>query len=291
MQPYPTNAAMPVRFMVPPGYRQPYPPFVNPNYDRYALNPAGAYRPQGITRPVNYPPSYGPGGYPQGNNAPTQSVGTQPAGTQPAQRQQAPMQPNTVRPANTVTGAKPGTEKKGFFNPFGNKKKDSIATIPEAKTPVGKKEFKDTAFTIDPDGTKNDSIRGLVSNDDINNLLKHKGTKVKVKKIYRITKTKPEEIDDSSDDDVKTKSKPAPPPPPPVQRPRSSSTDSYCSQCDKMSSHVYDDCPICRAQLQQQQVHVYDDCPQCRAEAQRQTHVYDDCPECRAEWARRQGYQ
>ncbi|CAF0856431.1 unnamed protein product [Adineta ricciae] len=267
---YPVAGAQPVRYMVPGNYGQPYPPFVNRSYDRFALMPA-TYRAPAVPRPAYYPPSYGPG-YGQGAGA-NQPAGNQPARNQPAQTQHA---PTVTAPKPTVQAQRPSQG--GLFNP-NRGKKNSVSSATGSKTPglkKGAKEFKDTAFTIEPDGSKNEAIRGLVSNDDINNLLKHKGTKVKVSKIYRITKTKPEELSESEDE--------APPPPKPkAQRPRSPSEDSYCSLCAAEQSHVDDDCPECRAL--RQQVHVYDDCPECRAQRQ-QVHVYDDCPLCRAEQER-----
>lgn len=273
--PYP--AAGPVRFAMPPnGYRQQYPPFTNRAYDRYAAVPTTYRAP--MNRPVHYPPSYGPGYGPNGPS--TQGGGANL--TAPGGQKKTVTTTTTTR--TTTQGQKQGQQH--LFNPNGTKKAGSPLGGPGGKTPLGKKgprEFKDSAFTIESDGAQNDAIRGLVSNDDINNLLKHKGTKVKVSKIYRITKTKPEEI---SDDDE------PPPPPPPLKaaKPRPPSADSYCSECDgrpcsqcaMQSSHVYDDCPLCRAQLAQ--THAYDDCPECRA--QRQTHTYDDCPQCREERAR-----
>ncbi|UJR14760.1 hypothetical protein I4U23_001750 [Adineta vaga] len=267
MQAYPNSYAPAgpgaVRYMVPGAYRQPYPPFVNRSYDRFAVMPT-TYRAPAVPRATHYPPSYGPG-YGQGA-APNQPGPTQPAPTQHA--------PTVKGNKNALQTQRPSQQ--NLFNPNATKNKNSVAAATGTKTPVlkkGAKEFKDAAFTIEPNGAQNDAIRGLVSNDDINNLLKHKGTKVKVSKIYRITKTRPEELSESEDE--------APPPPKAkAQRPRSPSADSYCSQCANEQSHEYDDCPLCRAQLQQ--VHVYDDCPECRAQRQ-QVHVYDDCPECRAE--------
>jgi len=182
------------------------------------------------------------------------------------------MQPQQRMPGQQQPGGQP------YNNPNSKDKRNPDLATSGSKTPgsrKGQKEYRDTAFTIEPDGRKNTDIKGLVSNDDINNLLKHKGTKVKVAKIYRITKTKAEDDPDSSEEEL-----PPPPPPPPVQRPvsvASSSGSSYCSLCGDRP------CSQC---LNVRTVHVDDDCPLCRAERQR--HVYDDCPECRAEQIREQ---
>lgn len=52
------------------------------------------------------------------------------------------------------------------------------------------------------DAGQNQGIHGLVQNTDVNELLKYKGTKLKVSKIYRISKSKSSAlVDDSSDDE------------------------------------------------------------------------------------------
>jgi hypothetical protein len=280
MQPYPNRGGMPVRYMLPPGYRQDYPPFVNPSFDRYAVRPITDRDPR-MWRPGNNPPSYGPG-YGQGN-PPANGQGNPPANgqgnPQPQRAPTANVNKNSMQPQKRMPGQQQQPGGQPYNNPNSKDKRNPDLTTSRSKTPgyrKGTKEFRDTAFTIEPDGTRNNAIKGLVSNDDINNLLKHKGTKVKVAKIYRITKTKAEDDPDSSEEELP----PAPPPPPPVQRPvsvASSSGSSYCSLCNDRP------CSQC---LNVRTVHVDDDCPLCRAERQR--HVYDDCPECRAEQIREQ---
>ena len=253
-----TNAGqMPVRYAVPQGYRQPSPPYANQSFDRYAGISGGPRPPPGITQPIRYPPGYGQGYYPP--IAPTQAAPTSPRAQRP-QRQSV----DQLQPPNPY-----------YYNP-------NASPGPKAVPPKkGGKEYKDNAFTIAPDGAHNESIKGLVSNNDINNLLKHKGTKVKISKIYRITKTKPTALNnDSSDEEIPLpkaqQPTPAPtqmpvavppPPPPPApapvqQRPvSSSSSDSHCSTCS------YCSCSDCRHRTRS---HTYDDCPECRAERDRE---------------------
>jgi hypothetical protein len=248
------GAQMPVRYMIPNGYRQNSPPFANQSFDRYASMPAVARPPQYIAQPVRYPPGYRPGFVPPGSTM-------MPVGSSP-------------RPQQNRQSEHLQTPQQYYYNPYGpNGGNPGAPTVPPKK---GAKEYKDNAFTIAPDGAHSETIKGLVSNNDINDLLKHKGTKVKVSKIYRITKTKPDiPVDDSSDEDLILptrqspqksiqQSLPPPPPPPPIQRPiSSSSSDSHCSTCsncscsdcrDRRRSHVYDDCPECRAEFNREQV-------------------------------------
>jgi len=225
------NPQMQVRYMVPrAGYPQNSPPFANQAFDRYAATQANIRPNPNIMQPIR--PVQGPRpGY-----APT------PVGTSPQQQQQLqPPQPYYYNPNGAATPRPPPPKK-------------------------GVKEYKDNAFTIAPDGAHSEAIKGLVSNNDINDLLKHKGTKVKVSKIYRITKTKPEIINDSSSDEelplpMSRGSSQIAAPAAVVQRPISaSSTDSHCSTCSNCS------------------------CSDCRN--RERSHTYDDCPECRAEWER-----
>jgi hypothetical protein len=236
--PYQNGAQMPVRYAMPPGYGQTSPPYANQSYDRYAAMPTAVRPPQNMTPPVRYPPGYIPG---QSPPASTMS----PVGASPR-----PQQPQQLKPPNSY-----------YYNPYGADGK--TPAVPPKK---GTKEYKDNAFTIAPDGPHSESIKGLVSNNDINDLLKHKGTKVKVSKIYRITKTKPNIVNDDSSDEELPLPIPQPPPPPPpqplppVQRPiSSSSSDSHCSTCSSCS------------------------CSDCRSRSRRRSHIYDDCPECLAE--------
>ncbi|CAF0996297.1 unnamed protein product [Rotaria sp. Silwood1] len=237
---YPNAAPMPVRYMIPPGQRQPSPPFANQAFNHYATVPANVRPPQIMTQPIRYPPVYA-------------QPGMQMPYGPPQQRQP----PEQLRPPQPY-----------YYNPYGSNQETSTAS-PDPKTPApkkGLKEYKDNAFTIAPDGAQNETIKGLVSNNDINDLLKHKGTKVKVSKIYRITKTKPDiKPDESSDEDL---------PPIPVaqarpqtiQRPvsSSSSSSSSCSHCSTCSNCS---CSECRDRYRS---HTYDDCPECRAERDRE---------------------
>jgi len=252
--PYPNanSAQVAVRYMIPNGYRQNSPPFANQSFDRYASIPAGV-RPQYIAQPLRYPPGYRPAYVPPGSTM-------MPAGAFPRPQQNKPSE--QIQPPQQY-----------YYNPYGSNGVNPGASSVLPKK--GAKEYKDNAFTIAPDGAHSEAIKGLVSNNDINDLLKHKGTKVKVSKIYRITKTKPDiPSDDSSDEDLlipprqpplKPIQQPLPPPPPPpIQRPSSSSSssDSHCSTCSNCS------------------------CSDCRD--RRRSHIYDDCPECRAEFYREQ---
>jgi hypothetical protein len=250
--PYANGAQMPVRYSIPPGYGQNSPPYAN-QYDRYAAIPAAVYPAQNVPQPVRYPPGYRTG---QSSAASTMT----PVGISP-RPQQPPKQLEQLQPPQPY-----------YYNPYGANGK-TPAPPPPPSPKKGAKEYKDNAFTIAPDGPHSESIKGLVSNNDINELLKHKGTKVKVSKIYRITKTKPNIVnDDSSDEELPIRvPQPLPPPPPPlpapIQRPiSSSSSDSHCSTCSNCS------CSNCRS----------------RSRDRRRSHGYDDCPECRAELNREQ---
>ncbi len=138
------------------------------------------------------------------------------------------------------------------------------------------------------DTKENKEIKTLVLNNNTNDSLKHKSTRVKLSKIYRNSKNKPSFQDnDSSDDEyeqipldsarpqtfkystTQTKRSTAH-----TQRlPSAASNCSHCSACTNCS------CTECRYQ---NKGHIYDDCPQCRQ--QNEEHIYDDCPQCRAEW-------
>lgn len=258
---YPTGA-QPVRYAVPQGYRQPSPPYANQSFDRYAGVQPATRPPQGMTQPVRYPPGYAQGYYPP--PVPMQAAPTSPR----AQRPQQQPPPEQLQPPQPY-----------YYNPYGANGASPTSPGPKAPPKKGGKEFKDNAFTIAPDGAHNESIKGLVSNNDINNLLKHKGTKVKISKIYRITKTKPAALNnDSSDEEIPPpvqQPTPAPAPvpfqtpapalapaPAPVERPvSSSSSDSHCSTCSDCS------CSDCR---HHRRSHTYDDCPECVAERERE---------------------
>lgn len=257
------NGAQPVRYAVPQGYRQPSPPYANQPFDRYAGMPPATRPPPGMTQPVRYPPGYGQGYY-------QPAVPMQAAPTSTRAQRPPPQTPEQLQPPQPY-----------YYNPYGvNGATPTASPGPkEAPPKKGGKEFKDNAFTIAPDGAHNESIKGLVSNNDINNLLKHKGTKVKISKIYRITKTKPAALNnDSSDEEIPLPvqqptpapaSVPVPPPasasasaPAPAQRPvSSSSSDSHCSTCSNCS------CSDCR---HHRRSHTYDDCPDCIAERERE---------------------
>ena len=255
---YNNGAPMPVRYAMPTGYRQGSPPFANMAFDRYGNVAAGVRPAMPMMQPIR------------------------------------PRFPSNPMPAPVVTspqGATPGEVLQPptpfYYNPYG---KNPPAPSPDTKSVASKKgakEYKETAFTIRPDGAEGETIRGLVSNNDINDLLKQRGTKVKVSKIYRITKTKPEaQQADSSDEEI-----PLPTPnqrpslapaaaaraaataaatpstaPPAASQRRSSSSSSCstcCSQCS-CSSSDYDD--------RRRRSHSYDNCPECRAERERDRH-------------------
>jgi len=254
----PNGAAIPVRYMVPTGYRQNSPPFANQSFDRYSTVLPATRPPPSMGQAAHYPPGYAPGGYLPRGMAPPPPASTMTPIRSPTHSQQQQQRKNSeqLQPPQPY-----------YYNPYGPNGAPPTAASQASKK--GAKEYKDNAFTIAPDGARSEAIKGLVSNNDINDLLKHKGTKVKVSKIYRISKTKPEiKPDSSSDDDLppllETPPRQQPlPPPPPVQRPiSSSSSGSHCSTCSNCS------------------------CTECRGRGR--SHTYDDCPECRAEWNREQ---
>ena len=272
--PYPHGypAPMPIRMMVPGGYRQNSPPFANLSFDRYAMMPGGPRPPPYMAVPLRYPAGAQPGYPPNGESMPGRAPTRVTSGTDPMPSNQA----RTPNPKDTADGRNPS-----------NTIAPSVSRAP-APPPRGAKEFKDNAFTINPDGERGEPLRGLVSNGDINDLLKQKGTKVKVKKIYRITKTKATPQDDDDDDDAdkelitrggrganrspvgQRESMPQDHQqrPSSQQRSRSSSGSSSCSHCSL--------CSNCS-------------CTYCRQNGQ--SHVYDGCPLCRLEWEREQGRQ
>ena len=244
--PPPNQTTMPVRYMIPNGHRPVAPPFNNMAMDRYATiaNGVQSTLPPPVRNP--YPPN--------------------------PMRAPVPPSPRAQTPGNNGEQLQP--PQPYYFNPYGNNA--TPAPDPKAAPPKkGVKEFKDAAFVIQPDGANGDPIRGLVSNNNINDLLKHKGTKVKVSKIYRITKTNNEAQQlDSSDDDIvplpqaQPTPAPAPAPAPAVQQtrrrsPSSSSSSSSSSRCSTCSSS----CSECRSYRRPSS---YDDCPECRAERRRE---------------------
>jgi hypothetical protein len=271
--PNPNGATIPVRYMVPTGYRQNSPPFANQSFDRYATVPPAVRPPPSMGQP-RFPPGYQQGYPPPGMPMPPMST-MMPVRTSPRPQQRYP-QPQQ-QPPEQLQPPQPY-----YYNPYGANG-GNPTTTPGPVTPApkkGAKEYKDKAFTIAPDGARSEAIKGLVSNNDINDLLKHKGTKVKVSKIYRISKSKPEiRADSSSDEELPLPMSPArkqsiqPPsparqqsihslPPQPTQRPiSSSSSGSHCSTCSNCS------CSECRSRGRS---HVYDDCPECRAELSRE---------------------
>lgn len=249
-----SNPMMPtdVRYAVPSGYRtQNVPPVANLNQERFSNIATGVYPPVNQIRPAQYPPNAAfNGSYPNQMRPPFPGTG----------REQ-------VRPPEPY-----------YYNPNGNfPNRNSQSPAPSNLTTStarrGAKEYTDKAFMIKPDGAEGETIRGLVSNDDINKLLTHKGTQVKVAKIYRITKTKSDAVvAESSDEELPTIPPLAPAPPvqnevpPSVEKPRSrsrsrsSSSSSCCSTCSCSS------CSSCRSY---RRPHSYDDCPECQAERQR----------------------
>ena len=260
MQPYPYGpypyrypAPMPIRMMVPGGYPQNSPPFANLSFDRYAMMPGGPRPPQHMAVPLRYPAATRPGYYGNGGSMAGRAPTRKTSGTDPMPSNRS----NTVAPSVSSTLA----------------------------PSRGAKEFKDNAFTIKHDGARGEPLRGLASNGDINELLKQKGTKVKVKKIYRITKSKgPTQDEDSTDEELITvggRRANRPPAQPPVsqhqamldqqngpssqQRSRASSCSSSCSHCSL--------CSNCS-------------CTDCRQHGQ--SHAYNECPLCRVEWEREQ---
>ena len=248
--PYQNGAQAPVRYAIPPAYGQASPPYANQSYNRFPAAIQGAVHPhpQTGTPPVQYPPGYRPGQSPPvSTNSP---VGASP---RPPLQQQ-------LQPPNPY-----------YYNPYAANGK-----TPPAPPKKGTKEYKDTAFTIAPDGPHSESIKGLVSNHEINDLLKHKGTKVKVSKIYRITKTKPEVVnDDSSDDDLPLPVPQPPPQLPPAPAPASASASAQRPSSSSSSSSRCSTCSSCS-------------CSDYRGRSRGRSHTYDDCPECIAELNREQ---
>ena len=261
--PYTNGAQVPGRYPAPNEYRQTAPPFANPSFDRYASVSRGVYPPQNHLQPIRYPPTYTQRYMPPGPNTIPNGNYSQP---QP-QPQQVPQQSDQLQPPQPY-----------YYNPYGA---NAAPTNEKTEAPKkGTKEYKDTAFTIAPEGAHSQTIKGLVSNDEINDLLKHKGTKVKVSKIYRISKTKPViQPPDSSDEEILPPIQQPPPPPqpqyqaqpaPPVQRPisSSSSSSSRSSRCSTCSDCSCSDCDSRRRRRRRRprRSHIDDDCPQCRAE-------------------------
>ncbi|CAF0886970.1 unnamed protein product [Rotaria sordida] len=255
MQPYPyagypnaNGATMPVGYMTPRNYQQNVPPLVNQSSDRHA-GQASTLRPtQYASQPIRYPPNAVPPGYRPGYPAP---------GLPPP-------------PMNTMMPGMPPNQAY-YYDPNGLN--PSVPPDTKTQTTASKKGatgHTNNPYTMGPDGTQNEAIKSLVSNGNINDLLNHQGTKVKVSKIYRITKTKPDiRKDDSSDDDLKKVSLESarsvtnkPRPPVPAQRaPSAASSCSHCSTCSNCS------CSECR---NQGQGNFYDDCPECRMERARE---------------------
>lgn len=255
----PNGGGVPVRYMIPTVYRHTSPPFANQAYNRYSGQPENAQPTGNYTQPIRYPAGY---------VHPSTRMPYDPYTASSAYFPPPVTSPEQIQPPQPY-----------YYNPNTPAQQSSVST-PDSKATASKKgvkEYKDNAFTIAPDGADVETIKGLVSNNDINELLKHKGTKVKVSKIYRITKTKPEILkDDSSDDDLplpkdpprSKQSLPSAPALTPVPKSapileRSSSSSSSCSHCST--------CSNCS-------------CTDCRD--RRRSHTYDDCPECRAEWER-----
>lgn len=128
---------------------------------------------------------------------------------------------------------------------------------------------KDDKLGATSDSKQNKGLQGLVgANSDVNELLKQKGTKIKLSKIYRITKKKhnPQDDDDDTSDDeyeqlpidsARTSSLQ----PSALPYPRIPSATSSCSHCSTCSNCSCSDCRI------QNGGHLYDDCPECRAQA------------------------
>jgi hypothetical protein len=247
MQPYsyvpypnPNGASMPNRYMVPANYQQRSPPF-----DRYAGVPPVVRPTHYVPVPVRYPP-----GYIQRYPAP--GLPPQPMPTMiPVLGPPRPQYGNQSHPLQPPQAY--------YYNPNGSTEGHSEMPLNSnpstSATKKSGKEYKNKPFT---------------DNNDMNELLKQKGTKVKISKIYRITKQKPERQDNESTDDeyepvslesARPRTIQQLPPPPPsvyVQRaPSASSTGSHCSTCSNCS------CGECRSRGQG---HTYDDCPECRAE-------------------------
>lgn len=233
--PNPNTRTVPVRYMVPGNYRQTLP--VRPPYP-YASQPMH-YQPVNQARSLPPPPP--------------ETIVPIPLPNQ--YRQQYPQQyhqpyyydPNVAYPPP----------------PYNSK---------PSKTTV-KTGYKDDKYALASNGTQNKGIQNLVGNSDINELLKHKGTKIKVSKIYRISKKKPNLLDDDTSDD-EYESVPLDSPSPrlrtrtlkqssvPIQRiPSAASSCSHCSTCTNCS------CSDCRTR---NSTHPYDDCRECRAERERQ---------------------
>ncbi|CAF4070404.1 unnamed protein product [Rotaria sp. Silwood2] len=251
MQPYPyagypnaNGAIMPVGYMVPHNYQQNAPSLVNQPSDRYTGKTSTVHPSQYTSQPLRYPSYDVPPGYRPGYPAPglpPPPISTMMPAIPPNQAYH--YAPNGLNPA-----VPPGTK--------------TQTTVPKK----GSKGYANDPYKMTPDGTQNHAIKGLVSNSNISDLLNHQGTKVKVSKIYRITKTKPDIINNnSSDDDLeKLPLKSArsvtnkPQPSVPVQRaPSAASSCSHCSTCSNCS------CSEC---LNQGQKSFDDNCPDCRME-------------------------
>ncbi len=240
---------------------QPYSYIAYPNPNRATMPvpykpPANNYRQSSTVRPTQYAPK--PFRYPPGH--PGRVLPRPPVSTMlpvmPPQFQQFQYPQTYYYNPNEANPAVPSNSKPSAAEP----KKDA-------------KEYKDNV----PHGAQNQGIKGLLSNNNINDLLKHKGTKLKVSKIYRITKMKPDS--NSSDDEYeqvpldsprprtqKQSSVPTKRSTAQIQRiPSVASSCSHCSTCTNCSCseclyrngrYVYDDCSECRAERKRQQIHT-----------------------------------
>ncbi|CAF1133642.1 unnamed protein product [Didymodactylos carnosus] len=235
---------MPVRYIV-PMRQQPTtsPPFANQAFNRFNV----PQQPQpGVTymQPVRGQLFYqNPGVYAMPQQMPVRPYGYHPGfGQIPSQPVSARMQAPIQQPQQ-------------YNNPYQPPQQQQQPPPSQQKTSKSKKnkEYADAAFTIDP--TKQEAIKGLLSNNDINDLLKVKGTKVKVAKIYRITKTKPEQSDSDDDDEYEPVVLDSPTQKSRSQQQRPISADSHCSTCSSCS------CSECRGE--------HDNCPECLAEKER----------------------
>jgi hypothetical protein len=245
--PYPNGGTMPVRNMVPTNY-QPYSPsYANQSYNNYnGVSPNARSEAQLL----RYPPPHVPLGYVPGYMAP---------GLPPP-----PM--SAMMPIMTSPQSQQQQHPQGYYhNPDGSYGVHSAVPKNGAK------------------GSENKGIQGAVGGREVKDLLKQKGTKLKVSKIYRITKHKPiNQNNDSTDDEYEKVSLDTPQSQPLTQRqpqfysvqssvqigppPQSARILSAASSCSHCSTCSNCSCSECRTR---NGGHMYDDCPECRAEQER----------------------
>ena len=266
--PYPSanGAAIYPRYTIPPNYSQNAPPIANQPINPYNRQARPVRPPQYGPMPVGSPARAAPPGYRPRYPAP----GLPPP---PMSTMVPVMRPQQWTSLPSQQWSSPRSQQwqpsQGYYYGHNGSNGFNPAALPgftagadwSASDGQGNQHKR---HQTGAENEENDAVTKIVSNQNVRDLLNQQGTKVKVSKIYRITKTKPDiKKEDSSDDDVEKErlqpvqtqaKKPSPRPPSSV------SSCSHCSTCSNCS------CSECRIQ---RQPHPYDDCPQCRLEQKR----------------------